>query len=165
MPQRPHFFDTRMTFEEFCAGQKENHSRTNELNAVALIRVDHFEGLRHSADKAEEERLLDEMTARLKSCLWDDTVAARFTEAGFLMAFHRLNSMNELYEKCRILQKRLCIADIGDGKPLTVSVGAAVCLHDPDHGYRCAYGLARIALEDAWRKGGNRVEVYRKTAA
>ena len=146
----------REEFEQLCARLCSDRSRAAEINGVFLAEIDNYRELGSRYGMEGQDRMVGETEERLRQFLEDDMAAARFGDAMFLLSAHGLPNTSAIEETGKRLKAALA-GETPGGEPLTVSVGAARCLHDREQGYRCAFDLAYKALHKAETGGGNQV--------
>ena len=149
----------RREFERFCSRCREEQETMPGLNAVLLASVDYFERLQmtHTLDEADRiTELLEELLLREQK---EGMRISKFSEGIYVIAVHGLSDSTELSSLCRHFHEVLRIPD-GRNTEVTVSIGAAVCSHDPGRGYKCAYDLAMQALNQVRKSGQSGAMVF-----
>jgi len=152
-----HILD-RMTFEEFCAGQRSDRHRENLVNALLLIEIDPVDLEKGIAGLDLMNYVVGEMEKVLLKWISEDNIVARFSDTRFLMSLHNLPSMDIIRETAEELRQQLTV-HIDNKKDATVSIGVGLCHHDKESGFRCVYDQIEEALLRAKGAGGNRVVV------
>ena len=150
---------TQVSFDEFCALRRHDNMPENSINAVILAETDPYktekgiEGvdLKHIVTEKVEKVILRHVG--------DDVIAAKFGDTRYLLAVHGLESVEALREFVYILLQELRIK-IDERISVTASIGAAICRHDTQTGYRCVYDHVEEALNRAKSYGGDRAAFY-----
>lgn len=149
----------RQSFERFCSSLLQDRSLAKTLNAVVLIDIDHAPEIRRKYNLSVMDSIMKKMAEQIRVMIPESDAAARFGDTLFLVTFHKLLNLVDLKNRLNVLQNSLKVP-FEDGSVVTVSIGASLCHHDENLGYRCACELASVALENAKQLGGNRVILY-----
>ena len=145
----------RMSFERSCAALRPDPALSGTRNAIFLIEIDAYRELQTRCSLAELDALMDAAAERLAAFAGEGRVAARFGDALFILAAHDLTSDEAIEELGSRLLREMALTG-PDGARVTVSVGSAICRHDAQQGYRCAFEPAMSALNRARAMGGGR---------
>ncbi|MCB1633504.1 MAG: EAL domain-containing protein [Xanthomonadales bacterium] len=130
-------------------------------SSMLLIDLDRFRTIEEQGGRALSDRLLAEVAQRLKERLREGDVLARLEDDHFalLQSGIQLDNLYSLAEAVREQVQHIRYPLYGKPQQLTATVGVSVISSDtPSAEYALEH--ARLACQNAKRRGGNQVQVY-----
>lgn len=130
-------------------------------SSLLLIDLDRFRMIEEQGGRALSDRLLAEVAQRLKERLREGDVLARLEDDHFalLQSGIQLENLHSLAEAVREQIQHIRYPLYGKPQQLSATVGVSIISSDTPS---AEYGLehARLACQNAKRRGGNQVQVY-----
>lgn len=130
-------------------------------SSLLLVDLDRFRLIEEQGGRPLSDRILAEVAARLKERLREGDVLARLEDDHFalLQSGIQLDNLYSLAEAVREQVEQIRYPLYGKPQQLSATVGVAVISADTPS---AEYGLehARLACQNAKRRGGNQVQVY-----
>ena len=132
-------------------------------NSIALmfLDLDQFKQVNDQHGHATGDLLLQEVSARIKSCVRESDTVGRMGGDEFLVLLQGINSPQDALVVAETIRTMLCRPYVLDGVRLSVSPSIGI-VHYPEHGddYRQLIRYADEAMYSAKRQGGNRSQFH-----
>ena len=138
----------------YCLSKRDDQNLACGDHAVCIVQVDDYNARRVAWGPEKTKAVLKELEDIMSAYALEDTLIARYNDSTFVVVLHYLDSHDEIEEICAEIQATINDANIGGEDPLTVSIGASECHHDPKVGYECAMAYALRALSEAQDNNG-----------
>ncbi len=138
----------------YCLSKRGDADLACGKHAVCIVQIDDFANKRVAWGTEKTKELLKEVESIMSAYALEDTLIARYSDSTFVVVLHYLNNNDEIMDMCTEIKESINEAGLGGDIPLTVSVGASNCHHDPDVGYECAMSSALKALTSAQASNG-----------
>lgn len=136
----------------YCLSKRDDYGLSCGRHAVCVVQIDDFYKMKIVWGN-ETGAILKNMEEIMSDYAMDDNLIARFSDSTFVVVLHYLDSLEEINEICEEMKAAINDAHLGtEDAPLTVSIGASICRHDPNYGYQCAMSYALEALEEAHKQ-------------
>ena len=155
MTGNKHYID-RQTFEMICRKRKDQPSFETGIHAIALIEIDQYQKVQIQQGIDGMEHLMKQMMSVLASLSDRDTMIVRYNDLIVAVVMHHLETVEQLRLRCTKMHETLRLSSFF-GVKYTTSMGVALCHHDRQRGYRCAFDNALHALGQAQTIGNHLV--------
>ncbi len=155
MIEHKHYID-RQTFEKICKEQKADPSYETGIHAIALIEIDHYQKVQIQQGIDGMELLMKQILRSLASFADRDTMIVRYNDLIIAVVMHHLDTLEQLRLRCTKMHEAIRLSSFV-GVKYTTSIGVALCHHDQQRGYRCAFDQALHALGQAQTIGNHLV--------
>lgn len=155
----------RVAMDECLAAALSRVEQDNESFALMVVDLDHFQHINDSLGHDFGDRVLVEVSERLKSCSRQIDVVARLGSDEFIMLLHRVDSKAAEAAGRRILKTMAQPFRLGGiSFTVTCSIGVAVC---PMDGLRLddLMCCAQAALQSAKASGRSSVRLHQSAGA
>lgn len=136
----------------YCLSVRDNQDLKCGNHAVCIVQIDDFDYLRVAWGKEKTEQILNQMESIMSAYAFSDSLIARYNDSTFVVVLHYLDDIEDSVNLCEEIRDVIHEAKLGGDHPLTVSIGASRCRHDPNVGYQCAMVCAMDALQEAKKK-------------
>lgn len=147
----------------YCLSKRDDQHLACGQHAICIVQIDDFSTKRAVWGAEKTKEILKKLEDLMSMYALEDTLIARYNDATFVVVLHYIEDHAEIQDTCDEIKAAITDAHLGDeNAPLTVSIGASECRHDPQVGYECAMSLAMDALSAA-QKSGNQVQVSNAT--
>ncbi len=141
----------------YCMSKREDIELACGRHAVCVVQINDYPAKRVAWGSKRKE-YLSQLEDILSAYAMEDTLVAKYDDSTYAVILHWLANDEEIQGMCEEIEADINSAGIGGENPLTVSIGASRCKHDPDSGYQCAMGYALEALLEA-QKGMTGIEI------
>lgn len=135
--------------DAFCLTQRGECCLACGQHAILVVQIDDFDSITSRIGTERTAGLLKSMDALMSEFAFDDTLVAKYSDSTYAVVLHYLSGREEIEEMCEEIKETVYEASQKWEDPISVSIGAAECHHDPDDGYKCAAKLAMTALKKA----------------
>ena len=133
----------------YCLSKRDDQDLACGRHAICIIQIDNYNARRLVWGQEKTREILKDLEEIMTAYALDDTLVARYNDSTYVVVLHYLDDYSEVQEICDEILASINEAELGDDEPLTVSIGASECHHDPHVGYECAMGYALKALSKA----------------
>ena len=133
----------------YCLSKRDDQDLACGQHAVCIMQIDDYNARRMAWGPEKTKAILKELEDIISAYALADTLIARYNDATYVIILHYLSDYSEIQEICDEILASVNEAGLGGDDPLTVSIGASECHHDPSKGYECAMGYAMKALSAA----------------
>ena len=138
----------------YCLSKCDDQTLACGDHAICIVQIDDYLARRAAWGPEKTKEVLKEFEGIMSAYALEDTLIARYNDYTFVVVLHHLRDKSEVSEICAEIQSSIRDACIGGSVPLTVSIGASECHHDPEVGYECAMSYALKALGLAQKSDG-----------
>ena len=133
----------------YCLSVRNDQDLACGKHAISIVQIDDFIRKKFVWGGWKTAEILRELESIIENYAADDNLIARYNDSTFVVVLHYLDEYSEIETICNEIKAAINDAELGGDEPLTVSIGASVCRHDPKVGYECAMGYALKALTEA----------------
>ena len=133
----------------YCISKRDDPELACGKHAICIAQIDNYNVRRIEWGLEKTKLYLQELESIMTAYALDDTIIARYNDYTYVVVMHHLHEYDEIEEICNEILSSVNEAEIGGDTPLTISIGASHCHHDPNKGYECAVSYALKALSSA----------------
>ena len=138
----------------YCLSRRDDQTLACGDHAICIVQIDDYPSRRLAWGPEKTKEILKGMEDIMSAYALEDTLIARYNDSTFVVVLHHLSDQSEVMEICSEIKSTVDEACLGGDLPLTISIGASACHHDPKVGYQCAMSSALEALEKAQNSDG-----------
>lgn len=135
--------------DAFCLTQRGNCDLACGQHGIIVVQIDEFDRLRENIGEERTAEVLENLKKQMVDYALEDTLVAQYNDHTYAVILHYLASREEIQEMAEEIRETIKEEAKGWRDPITVSIGASECHHDPKEGYKCATELSMQALKEA----------------
>ena len=135
--------------DAFCLTQRGDCCLACGQHAILVVQIDDFDNITARIGEERTATMLKAMDNLMSEFALEDTLVAKYSDSTYAVILHYLANREEIAEICEEIKEAVRESAKTWTDPISVSIGAAECHHDPDDGYKCAAKLAMTALKQA----------------